>query len=201
MSDKVRDTLGKFAPKSVVPRKVRSVNLKDEAWQWLVTVAEKAGMSRNDYLEALAQGNSPFMETAKSQFQPFIEMVPTKTKTDAANIRQQPNSKLFPFMETARTEVDSPTDEVEAVRAENQQLHIELGNSESEKESLKQELVEVRSQLKAERADQQKIEGELSDLEKNSAPAATVSEKLTPSAAILLSQLARQTQKIPGVPS
>jgi hypothetical protein len=39
----VRDTLGKFVPKSEVPRKVRSVNLTDEAWQWLATVAELKG--------------------------------------------------------------------------------------------------------------------------------------------------------------
>jgi hypothetical protein len=53
MSNKVRDPLGKFALKSEVPHKVRLVNLTDEAWQWLVTVADKAGMSRNDYLKAL----------------------------------------------------------------------------------------------------------------------------------------------------
>jgi hypothetical protein len=63
----VRDTLGKFAPKSEVPRKVRSVNLTDDAWQWLAAVAQKAGMSRNDYLEALAEGNSPFIETVNTK--------------------------------------------------------------------------------------------------------------------------------------
>jgi hypothetical protein len=36
-----------------------------------------------------------------------------------------------------------------------------LGNSESEKRLLKQELVEVRSQLETERADREKIEAEL----------------------------------------
>ena len=49
MSNKVRDTLGKFAPKSEVPRKIRSVNLTDDAWQRLAAIAEKVGMSRNDY--------------------------------------------------------------------------------------------------------------------------------------------------------
>ena len=44
------------------------------------------------------------------------------------------------------------------VRAENQRLHTELGNSESEKELLKQELVELRSQLETERADREEIE-------------------------------------------
>jgi len=50
MSNKVRNTSGKFAPKSETPRKIRSVNLTDEAWQWLATVAEKTEMSRNEAL-------------------------------------------------------------------------------------------------------------------------------------------------------
>jgi len=162
MSNKVRDTLGKFAPKSERPRKISSVNLTDEALQWLAAVAEKAGMSRNDYLEALALGSSPLMETERPQSQPFIEMVKTETKTDAANITQQPDSELSPLMETAGIEVHSPRDEVEAVRVKNRRLHIELSNSASEKDSLKQELVEVRSQIETERASQEEIQAELS---------------------------------------
>jgi hypothetical protein len=49
MTDKPRDTSGKFAPKSETPRRIRSVNLTDDAWQWLVATAQKAGMSRNDF--------------------------------------------------------------------------------------------------------------------------------------------------------
>ena len=183
MSNKVRDTLGKFAPKSEVPRKVRSVNLTDDAWQWLATVAEKVGMSRNDYLEALASSNHPFMETVESQPAPFMEMVQTETKTDAANMTQQPNSELSTPMETVGTEVDSPRDEVEAVRVENRRLHIELGNSASEKELLKQELVEVRSQLAAERAEREE--------NKKSAPV----EKDLPEAADLLNKLKAKRKK------
>ena len=66
MSNKVRDTSGKFVPKSETPRKIRSVNLTDDAWQWLASVAEQVGMSRNDCLEALAEGNYPLMETVNS---------------------------------------------------------------------------------------------------------------------------------------
>jgi hypothetical protein len=60
--------------------------------------------------------------------------------------------------------------------------------------------VEVRSQLETEGADRKQIEAQLSELKKNSAPAATLLEKSTPDVATVLSQLARQTQKIPGVP-
>ena len=83
------------------------------------------------------------------------------------------------------------------VRAKNQRLHTELGNSESEKELLKQELVELRSQLETERADREEIEAELSEKKQNFAPAATLSEKLTPDAATILSQLRAKRKKSP----
>jgi len=81
------------------------------------------------------------------------------------------------------------------VRAENQQLHTELGNSEREKESLKQEVQKLRSQLDTERADREGIEMKLSELKQNSAPVARLSEKLTPDAATILSQLRAKRKK------
>jgi predicted nuclease with TOPRIM domain len=87
--------------------------------------------------------------------------VQAEIEADEANITQQPNSNLLPFMETLRFEVESPRGELEAVRAENQLLHIELGNSESEKESFRQELVEVREQLEIERASREEMVREL----------------------------------------
>ena len=74
-------------------------------------------------------------------------------------------------------------------------MHTELGNSESEKESLKQEVQELRSQLETKRADRGEIEAELSELKQNSAPAARISEKLTPDAATILSQLRAKRKK------
>jgi len=193
MSNKVRDTLGKFAPKSEVPRKVRSVNLSDDAWQWLATVAEKAGMSRNDYLEALAESNIPLMETVQPQPHPFMEAVETERGVDVVNIEEQPATELYPFIETVLTEVESVKLELEAVRAENQLL--QLGNSEIDVETLNQELTAVRSQLEIERADREKIAAELSKLKQNSAPIATLSEKLTPDVATILSQLRARRKK------
>jgi ABC-type transporter Mla subunit MlaD len=70
-----------------------------------------------------------------------------------------------------------------------------LGNSESEKESLKQEVQELRSQLETERADREEVEAELSKLKQNFAPTATLSEKLTPDAATVLSQLRARRKK------
>jgi chromosome segregation ATPase len=155
MLNEVRDTLGKFAPKSEVPRKVRSVNLTDDAWQWLAVVAKKAQMSRNDYLEALAEGESPLMETVKPQPQPFMETVETEREVDGANIEKQPDTELYPFIETVISEVESVKLELEAVRAENQLL--QLGNSRVEVETLNEELASVREQLETVRAENEKL--------------------------------------------
>ncbi|MBD0339382.1 MAG: hypothetical protein ICV61_00320 [Microcoleus sp. Co-bin12] len=193
MLNEVRDTSGKFAPKSEVPRKVRSVNLTDNAWHWLAAVAEKAGMSRNDYLETLAEDTSPFIETVKPQPQPVMETVDTEREVDGANIEKQPDTELYPFIETVVTEVESLKVELEAVRAENQLLQMERADLQAERE----ELAQLRSQLKAERASRERTEAKLSDLKQNSAPAARLSEKLTPDAAIILSQLRAKRKKSP----
>jgi len=191
----VRDTLGKFAPKSEVPRKVRSVNLTDNAWQGLAAIAQKAGMSRNDYLEALAEGNIPLIETVKPQSQPFMEAVKAEREVDDANIEKQLDTELYPFIETVLTEVESVKLELEAIRVENQLL--QLDNSEVKVKTLNQELASLRSQLETERGGREKLEAELSELKKNSAPAATLSEKLTPDAATILSQLRAKRKKSP----
>jgi chromosome segregation ATPase len=82
--------------------------------------------------------------------------------------------------------------ELETVRADNQRLHNELGNLQEREE---RELSQVRSQLETERADRSEIEAEVSELKKNSAYVATLSEKLTPDAATILSQLRAKRKK------
>jgi chromosome segregation ATPase len=77
---------------------------------------------------------------------------------------------------------------LEAVQAKKQRLQNDLGN-------LQAEVIELRSQLETERANREKIEAELSELKQNSAPAATLSEKLTPNAATILSQLRVRRKK------
>jgi hypothetical protein len=155
MINELRDTLGKFAAKSELPRKVRSVNLTDDAWQWLAAVAEKAGMSRNDYLEALAEGKIPLVGTVKPQAQPLMGMVGAEREVDDVNIEKQPDTELYPFIETVLTEVESVKLELEVVRAENQLL--QLGNSRVEVETLNQELASVRERLEAVQAENEKL--------------------------------------------
>ncbi len=82
---------------------------------------------------------------------------------------------------------------MEAVRAENELL--QLGNSEVKIETLNQELASLREQLETERADREEIQAELSELKENSAPAAAHSQKLTPDAATILSQLRARRKK------
>jgi uncharacterized coiled-coil DUF342 family protein len=93
------------------------------------------------------------------------------------------------------------------------ELQIELGSSKIENETLKvdyakllessthvidklrQEVQELRSQLETEGADREEVEAELSELKQNSAPVVTLSEKLTPDAATILSQLRARRKK------
>jgi hypothetical protein len=56
--------------------------------------------------------------------------------------------------------------------------------------------VKLRSQLETERANRERIGAKLSELKQNFGPVAILSKKLTPDAATILSQLARQAPKI-----
>jgi len=60
---------------------------------------------------------------------------------------------------------------------------------------LRQEVEKLRSQLETGRVDREEIDAELSELKQNSAPTATLSEKLTPDAATILSQLRARRKK------
>ena len=79
-------------------------------------------------------------------------------------------------------------DKLEAVQVKKQRLQNDLGNSQAE-------VIGLQSRLETERANREKIEAELSELKQNSAPAATLSEKLTPNAATILSQLRVRRKK------
>jgi phenylalanyl-tRNA synthetase alpha subunit len=185
MANKARNTSGKFAPKSETPRKIRSVNLTDDAWQWLADVAVQAGISRNDYLEAMAEGSIPFMETVNSEVLPFMETVETEIKVDSVNTAQQPDIEIYPFMETVEvTEEDT--------RAEYNAL---LESSTHIINKLREDVAELRSQLEIERADREEIESQLSELKQNSAPVATLFDKPIPDAAIILSKLRAKRKK------
>jgi peptidoglycan hydrolase CwlO-like protein len=79
-------------------------------------------------------------------------------------------------------------DKLAAAQAKNQRLHNDLN-------SLQAQVAELRSQLETERADREEIEAELSELKQISAPAVTLSEKLTADVATILSQLRARRKK------
>jgi chromosome segregation ATPase len=82
--------------------------------------------------------------------------------------------------------------QLEEVKADRAKL---LESSTHVTNKLRQERQELLSQLETEHADREEIEAELSALKQNSAPAATLSEKLTPDAATILSQLRARRKK------
>ena len=120
-------------------------------------------------------GNSP--ELPKSH----AEVTDNELQTELSNS----NSEL-------QNELSNLKDENEKLRADCAAL---LESSTHVTNKLRQELAEVRSQLAAERADREEIEAQLSELKQNSAPAATLSEKLTPDAATMLSKLRAKRKK------
>jgi chromosome segregation ATPase len=79
-------------------------------------------------------------------------------------------------------------DKLAAAQAKNQRLPNDLN-------SLQAQVAELRSQLETERADREEIEAELSELKQKSARAATLSDKLTPDVATILSQLRARRKK------
>jgi myosin heavy subunit len=85
------------------------------------------------------------------------------------------------------------------LKAENEKLRADyaalLESSTHVTNKLRQEMQELRLQLETERANREETEAELSELKKNSAPVATLSEKLTPDAATILSQLRARRKK------
>ena len=86
-------------------------------------------------------------------------------------------------------QLNQQLEEVKAARAKILESSTHVTNK------LRQEVRELRSQLEIERADREQTEAELFELKQNSAPAATVSEKLTPDVATILSQLRAKRKK------
>ena len=124
-------------------------------------------------------------ETLDTMLKSEVKTARAEIEIDRANIAQQPDTELYPFIETVLTEVESLKLELEAVRAENQLL--QLGNSRVEilNQELNQELASVREQLEKERAAREEIT--------NLAPFAHGVEFLEP--AIILSQLRTKRKK------
>lgn len=198
MSNKARNTSGKFAAKSETPRKIRSVNLTDDAWQWLADVAAKAGVSRNDYLEAMAEGSNPFIETVSAQPSPFMET----GKSDDINITEQPDSEVLPFIEAVQVESELLKQELEEAKISYKAL---LESSTVVADNLRRGVRELQARLEVERADREELQKEFDELNKQYLNKVFVAEALQdkksataselPEAADLLNQLKTRRKK------
>lgn len=124
-------------------------------------------------------------ETLDTMLKSEVKTARAEIEIDRANIAQQPNTELYPFIETVLTEVESLKLELEAVRAENQLLQLVNSRVEILNQELNQELASVREQLEKERAAREEIT--------NLAPIAIGVEFLEP--AIILSQLRTKRKK------
>ena len=129
------------------------------------------------------------MSDSPELLKPNAEVTERDEKIESLKQELAENTRYYVarLNETAAT-VGTFKDKLEAVQAKKQRLQNDLGNSQAE-------VIELRSQLETERADREEIEVELSELRQNSVPAATLSEKLTPNAATILSQLRARRKK------
>jgi Chromosome segregation ATPases len=97
--------------------------------------------------------------------------------------------------------VEQLQNELGNLKAENKKLRADyaalLESSTHVTNELRQEVQELRSQLETEHASREKIEAELSELKQNFALTATLSEKLAPDVATILSQLRAKRKKSP----
>jgi len=151
-----RNTSGKFVVKSEHPRKIRSVNLTDRAWQWLADVAGKSGISRNDYLEAMAEDYVPSMETVSVEIKPIMETV----KSEPSPLMEAVSVEIKPIMETAKSE---PSPLMETAKSDYDAL---LESSTRITNNLKEEVQRLRAQLDAQKADWDEL---LADFENSEA--------------------------------
>ena len=122
MTDYTRGDYGRFGLKSDTPRKVRSVNLTDSAWEWLASTAKQEEMSRNDFLETLSQlQRYPFMETADEPTEPIEDKVTPLIETVEALQKQ------LAQMTKERNELDARNLKLEEINGDlnNDKLHLQ----------------------------------------------------------------------------
>ena len=139
-----------------------------------------------DIIETLNRGTEALNEQLATANQAITEW---DEKTESLRQELTENTRYYAArLNEAGATIGTLKDKLEATQAKNQRLQNDLGNSQAE-------VAELRSQLETERVDREKIEAQLSQLKQNSAPAATLSEKLIPDGATILSQLRAKRKK------
>jgi chromosome segregation ATPase len=142
--------------------------------------------------------------SGKLESSDFLEL--PKVDNEVAEQLQNELGNLKDENEALRQELAKEKENYGALTIISQQLNQQLEEVKADRakilessthvtNKLRQEVQELRSQLETERASREETEAELFELKQNSAPAATVSEKLTPDAATILSQLRAKRKK------
>ena len=143
------------------------------------SLRQKFAESR-DTIETLTRGTEALNEQLATANQAI-----TERNDSIESLKQElaENTRYYAArLNEAGATIGTLKDKLEAAQAKNQRLKNDSSNSQAE-------IVELRSQLEAERVDHKQIEVEFSKLKQNFAPAATLFEKLIPDVATILSQL------------
>jgi hypothetical protein len=131
-------------------------------------------------------------ETLDTMFKEEVETAPAEIEIDRANIAQQPDSKLFPLMETVQSEIESFEQQLRSQSRRLEEQDQELLKLHERNGDLELEVQNLREQLEKERASREEIEAALEQNEK-SAPIAIGVE--FPEPADLLNQLKTRRKK------
>jgi regulator of replication initiation timing len=122
-------------------------------------------------------------ETLDTMFKEEVETAPAEIEIDRANIAQQPDSKLFPLMETVQSEIESFEQQLRSQSRRLEEQDQELLKLHERNGDLEFEVQNLKEQLEKECASREE--------NKKSAPA----EKDLPDAADLLNKLKAKRKK------
>jgi chromosome segregation ATPase len=202
-ANKVAQVTGKVAEVAQVTGKVAEV----------AQVTEKVAEVAQDRLRALElqvanlqKAVEALQKALSRKLEPsdFLEL--PKVDNEVAEQLQNELGNLKHENEALRQELAKEKENYGALTIISQQLNQQLEEVKAHRakilessthvtNKLRQEVQELRSQLEIESADREEIDTELSELKQNSAPTATLFEKLTPDAATILSQLRARRKK------
>jgi chromosome segregation ATPase len=183
-----------------VAEKVAEVSEKViEVSQDRLTALELQVANLQKAVEALQEALSGKLESSNSLELPKVdnevaeqlqnELGNLKNENEALRQELAKEKENYGTLAIIGQQLNQQLEEVKADRAKLLESSTHVTNK------LRQEVQELQLQLETERADREKIEAEFSELKQNSAPAARLSEKLTPDAATILSQLRARRKK------
>ncbi|OUL35118.1 hypothetical protein BV372_12250 [Nostoc sp. T09] len=88
-----RDEYGQFKQKSNEPREVRSIRLTNSTWEKLGEIAQTAGVTRADIIEAMFETNTSVQKFSKAEVKNLVEEIlsdqeVTRTGKDRGSVKR-----------------------------------------------------------------------------------------------------------------